>query len=116
MGLSTMFLMSGCGGSTAARDTAEAVVGGMFKQRAGSPEQMSMLKSMPEYNLSIDCTADRLEQVGWDQDQHDFFMAETNQTGNPDQINMRKFSEAEQKEHFEAVLVASGSCFEQLSR
>jgi len=101
--------LSGCGENTAARNTAEAVLGTIFVSRASSPEEKALLMATPEYKQALGCLINHLDQSGWDSDAHDFFMTETRGTGNVKMIDTRKFSEAEQMKHFGAILTSS--CF-----
>jgi len=114
-GLVTCFvsavMLSGCGGANAgSHATAEAVIGSIFARSAGSEEKLAMLKSMPEYEQAVDCMANELDQQGWTDEQHEFFMEETNQTGSLDQINQRKFSETDLIAHFGPILTIPNSC------
>ncbi|MEX0289381.1 MAG: hypothetical protein AB3N14_09750 [Flavobacteriaceae bacterium] len=100
-------ILVGCGGSSASRDTAEAVLGAMFQKNASSPEELVILKEMPEFKEAVDCLTNHLDQAGWDQEKHNFLMTETNNTGNIHLINQRKFSQEEQLEHFGPLLTSS---------
>lgn len=101
--------LSGCGENNAARDTAEAVLGTIFVSRASSPEEKAVLMATAEYKQALSCLVDHLDQAGWDSNAHDFFMTETKNTGSVKMIDTRKFSEAEQMQHFGALLTSS--CF-----
>jgi len=97
----------GCGQSGAAKQTAEAVVGAMFESSASSPAELEMLKNMPEYAEAVNCLATHLDQNGWNQEKHDFFMSETNNTGNMQLINPRKFSDEDAMKHFGAIFTST---------
>lgn len=107
LGLSATLLLAGCGENTAARDTAEAVIGSMFESKASSPDELAVMQGMPEYRQVVDCLADHLEQSGWTQAQHDFLMVETKNTGNIQLLDSSKFSEAEQIKHFGPIFTNS---------
>lgn len=92
-------VLTGCGNS-AAVDTAEAMTAAMFKQSARNDHELAALMEMPEYQKAVDCFANHLEQSGWDDDQHDFFMEQTDGTGNIFKIDRHKFTQEEQLEHF----------------
>jgi len=110
MGLVSVLLLTGCGDNGAAQDTAEAVMEAVINDMNKSSVEKALLAQQPEWKSIMQCIVTQLEYSGWTQDQHDFFMKESQQSGSLDQINLRKFSEADQMKHFAPLTMATGSC------
>jgi len=100
------WVLMGCGQNDAAKASADALLGAIFESKTSSPQELAMLKAMPEYGQAIDCLANHLDMSGWTMEDHNFFMAETRNTGNMQYLDSRKFTEAEQIEHFGPLLTS----------